>query len=516
MSPRTEPTLRPDEFDAGPAGPVDLVNPGAVRPAGSTLPTNPWPAMFALVLGFFVIMIDTTIVSVATPALMTDLHAGVTDVVWVTSAYLLAYAVPLLITGRLGDRIGPKWMYLSGLAVFTASSLWCGLSADIDMLIVARVFQGLGAAMMVPQTMAIITRTFPPERRGKATSLWGAVAGIAGLIGPILGGVLIDSVGWEWIFFVNLPVGVVGLVLAWLLVPSLETHSHRFDIVGVVLSAIGMFALVFGIQEGSHLDWDYRAWLLIAGGVLVMVLFVVWQAKGAAEPLVPLSLFADRNFSLANIAILAVGVVMVGFQLPFMLYAQSVRGLDPTRAALLTAPMAIMSLIFAPIVGRLVDTKHPRYLAGFGMLTSSVGLFWMAAVMRPDTPVWQLLLPITLYGLGNSFVFAPIGVTANRNLSMSQAGAGSGVFNNSRQVGAVLGSAGIAALMTSQLASRVPQLAGGVGPEPAAAGTGSLPATLLDGFSSAMAHSLLLPAVVMFLGFVSVLFLAAPRHLVTR
>ncbi|QDP97663.1 DHA2 family efflux MFS transporter permease subunit [Microlunatus elymi] len=478
---------------------------------------NPWRAMIALVIGFFVIMIDTTIVSVATPALMTDLHAGVTDVVWVTSAYLLAYAVPLLITGRLGDRVGPKWMYLSGLAVFTLSSLWCGLSADIEMLIIARVFQGLGAAMMVPQTMAVITRIFPPERRGKATSLWGAVAGIAGLIGPILGGVLIDGPGWQWIFFVNLPVGVVGIVLAWKWVPSLPTHSHRFDVVGVILSAIGMFSLVFGIQEGSHLNWDYRAWLLIIGGLVVMAVFVGWQAKGAAEPLVPLSLFKDRNFSLANVAITAVGVVMVGFQLPFMLYAQTVRGLDPTGAALLTAPMAILSMIFAPIVGRLVDTKHPRYLAGFGMLASSVGLFWMAAVMRPDTPIWQILLPVSLYGLGNAFIFAPLGVSANRNLPMSQAGAGSGVFNNSRQVGAVLGSAGIAALMTSRLADLVPQLSGGISAEPAAsAGHGSMPAQVLDGFSTAMGQSLLLPAVVMLAGFVSAIFLVAPKHLQRR
>ncbi|SDS13248.1 DHA2 family efflux MFS transporter permease subunit [Microlunatus soli] len=512
MAPRRDPELRPTQLGAtGPAGPLATAGPQPGEPS------NPWPAMFALVLGFFVIMIDTTIVSVATPALMADLDAGVTDVVWVTSAYLLAYAVPLLITGRLGDRVGPKWMYLSGLAVFTLSSLWCGLSADIQMLIVARIFQGLGAAMMVPQTMAIITRTFPPERRGKATSLWGAVAGIAGLIGPILGGVLIDSVGWQWIFFVNLPIGVVGLVLAWLLVPSLETHSHRFDVVGVVLSAIGMFALVFGIQEGSNLDWDYRAWLLIIGGLVVMAAFVGWQAKGAAEPLMPLKLFTDRNFSLANIAITAVGVVMVGFQLPFMLYAQTVRGLGPTEAALLTAPMAITSMVFAPIVGRLVDTRHPRYLAGFGMLTSAIGLFWMAAAMRPDAPVWQILLPVTVYGLGNSFIFAPIGVSANRNLPMALAGAGSGVFNNSRQVGAVLGSAGIAALMTARLGADLPQLAGHAGADPMAlGGAGRLPTQLLDGFSSAMAQSLVLPAVVMLAGFVSVLFLTTPRHLRSR
>lgn len=516
MTYRTDPTEGPTE---GPTAGTADPTPGAPIGTGLLTPEperSPWLAMFALVLGFFVIMIDTTIVAVATPALMADLNATVTEVVWVTSAYLLAYAVPLLITGRLGDRVGPKWMYLSGLAVFTVASLWCGFSPNIEILIIARILQGLGAAMMVPQTMAIITRTFPPERRGKATSLWGAVAGIAGLLGPILGGVLIDSVGWQWIFFVNLPIGAVGLVLAYLWVPSLPTHSHRFDVVGVVLSAVGMFSLVFGIQEGSHLGWDHRAWLLIGGGIAVMALFVGWQAKGAAEPLVPLSLFRDRNFSLSNIAIVAVGMVMIGFQLPFMLYAQTVRGMDPTGAALLTAPMAVMSLIFAPIVGRLVDTRHPRYLAGFGMLTSAVGLFWMASLLRPDTPVWQILIAATVYGLGNAFIFAPLGVSANRNLPMAQAGAGSGVFNNSRQVGAVLGSAGIAALMSSRLAAEIPGFSGGVQTEPGAATRGAMPPAVLDGFSAAMTQSLMLPAAVMLAGFVAAVFLVAPRHLAKR
>ena len=168
---------------------------------------RPWPALWSLVIGFFMILIDTTIVSVANPSIMEGLNADINSVIWVTSAYLLAYAVPLLITGRLGDRFGPKKLYLSGLVVFTLASLWCGLSGDVQMLIVARVFQGFGAAMMTPQTMAVITRIFPPDRRGAAMGIWGATAGVATLVGPILGGVLVDGLGWEWIFFINVPVG---------------------------------------------------------------------------------------------------------------------------------------------------------------------------------------------------------------------------------------------------------------------------------------------------------------------
>src|SRR3954452_12249577 len=185
---------------------------------------EPWPALFALCIGFFMILVDTTIVSVATPALIEDMHADVNDVVWVSSAYLLAYAVPVLITGRLGDRFGPKNLYMIGLTVFTFASLWCGLTGSIAMLIIARVFQGLGAAMLTPQTMAVITRIFPADKRGQAMALWGATAGVATLVGPILGGILVDALGWEWIFFINIPVGLVGFVLAVRLVPSLPTH----------------------------------------------------------------------------------------------------------------------------------------------------------------------------------------------------------------------------------------------------------------------------------------------------
>jgi EmrB/QacA subfamily drug resistance transporter len=213
---------------------------------------NPWPALWALVIGFFMILVDTTIVSVANPAIKAALDPetnNLDNVVWVTSAYLLGYAVPLLITGRLGDRFGPKNIYLIGLTVFTLASLACGLSPTLGALIAFRAVQGLGAALMTPQTMAVITRTFPPDKRGAAMGLWGATSGVAMLVGPLAGGLLVDGFGWEWIFFINIPVGIVGFVLAWILVPNLETHPHKFDLVGVFLSAAALFLIVFGLQE---------------------------------------------------------------------------------------------------------------------------------------------------------------------------------------------------------------------------------------------------------------------------
>lgn len=469
---------------------------------------KPWPALIALCLGFFMILVDTTIVTVATPALMADLDAEVNAVVWVTSAYLLAYAVPVLITGRLGDRYGPKNLYLIGLTLFTAASLWCGLTGTVEMLILARVVQGFGAAMMTPQTMAVITRIFAAERRGQAMALWGATAGVAMLVGPILGGFLVDLAGWEWIFFINVPVGIVAFVLAWRLVPSLSTHSHRFDWLGVALSGVGMFLLVFGIQEGHQFDWN--GWVLtsIVAGLLVLGVFLLWQARNSAEPLVPLRLFTDRNFSVSNVAISMMSFTATAMGFPLMLYAQLVRGLSPTDSALLMVPMAVTSLVMAPIVGRFTDRVHPRVLTAAGFVIGAASLFWLALVLDATVPTWQILVPMGVFGVGMSGIWAPLAATATRNLPMDLAGAGSGVYNATRQVGAVLGSAAIAVLMDARLAAQLPGASAGT-PET----TGSLPPALHAGFSDAMSESMLLPAGVMLVGLLSVLLFVTPRHM---
>lgn len=306
---------------------------GVVAGVSETSPeVRPWAALWALVIGFFMILVDTTIVSVANPAIMRGLGADISGVLWVTSAYLLSYAVPLLVTGRLGDRFGPRRVYLAGLVVFTISSALCGLSPTIGTLIAARAVQGLGAALMTPQTMAVITRIFPPTRRGQAMSLWGATAAIATLVGPVLGGFLVDGLGWEWIFFVNVPVGVVAFVLARRFVPRLETHHHRFDLVGVALSAVGLFLLVFGIQEGQTFNWGtivgpITVWELIVAGVVVLGLFVLQQARTTNEPLLPLRLFQVRNFTLANSAIAMVGLAVTSSSLPLVFYYQLGPGL---------------------------------------------------------------------------------------------------------------------------------------------------------------------------------------------
>ncbi len=468
---------------------------------------RPWPALFALVLGFFMILVDLTIVTVATPTIIEKLHASVNQTLWVSSAYMLAYAVPVLIMGRLGDRYGSKRLYLIGLTVFTLASLWCGLSSGIEMLIIARVVQGFGASMITPQTMAIITRIFPAAERGKAMAVWGATAGVAMVVGPILGGVLTTGLGWEWIFFVNIPVGVIGFALAVRNVPALSTNDHKFDWLGVALSGVGLFLLAFGIQQGHSEHWAGWIIAMIVGGVAVLTAFVFWQARNKEEPLVPLSLFRDRNFSVSTIAITVMGFVGVSMGYPLMLWAQAVLGYSATKAALLLFPMAVMSIVLARFVGGLTDRVHPRIIVTTGFVLSIVGMFSLATQIKADTSIPLVALFQVILGCGNAFIWAPTAATANRNLPLMLAGAGAGVYNATRQVGSVVGSAAIAVMMSSRLAHYIPGAAAN-----GDAGARQVPEALRAPFAHAMQQSFLLPASIYAIGLIAVLFYERPKH----
>jgi len=457
-----------------------------------------------MMVGFFMILVDSTIVAVANPSIMEKLQTDYNAVIWVTSAYLLAYAVPLLVAGRLGDQFGPKNLYLIGLFIFTVASMWCGLSGSIEMLIAARVVQGLGAALLTPQTLSTITRIFPPQRRGAAMSVWGATAGVATLVGPLAGGILVDHLGWQWIFFVNVPIGIVGLGLGYWLIPVLPTNRHRFDVLGVVLSGAAMFLVVFGLQEGESQRWPWWIWVTIAAGVVLMALFVYWQSVNRNEPLVPLGIFKDRDFSLANVGVAVIGFVVTAMIVPVMFYAQVVSGLTPTRSALLTAPMAVMSGALAPLVGKIVDRAQPSAVIGFGFSVLAIGVTWLSWAMAPSTPIWRLLLPFLVLGVGMAFIWAPLAATATRNLPPQLAGAGSGVYNATRQVGSVLGSAGIAAFMTSRISAEMP----GAASRPAGQDTAlQLPEFLRAPFAAALSQSMLLPAFVALFGIVAAMFM---------
>jgi EmrB/QacA subfamily drug resistance transporter len=518
--------------DARPVGSAAGTSAAAVGTSAQTVPLprpapGAWPALWSMIIGFFMILVDGTIVSVAMPRIATDFGRDVTDVIWVISAYLLAYAVPLLITGRLGDRFGPKRVYQVGLVVFTLSSLWCGLSSGLEMLIVARVAQGLGASLMSPQPMAAITRLFPARIRGGAMSVWGATAGVATLVGPLLGGVLVDGIDWPWIFFINVPVGVAALILAQRNVPQMSVHEHRFDVVGVLLSAAGMFLIVFGLEEGPTYSWGtIRGWLsvplMLAAGLALMALFVLWQGvQKRTEPLVPLRLFTDRNFGLSNLAVATIGAAISTFALPLVTWAQTVHGFSPTQSALIMVPLAVVGGGLSPLVGKNLHRWNLRWTACAGIGFFALGLAVEGALLRTDPHWGWLALASVLMGIGNAGMWAPLSMLATRNLGPRDAGAGSGVFNTTRQIGAVLGSAAVAAMMSARISSEFAAVTRGSGAAGGHDGAGdggsgtSLPDVLHLPFSHAMGDTLFLLTGILALGVIATLFLRNPNGVVT-
>jgi EmrB/QacA subfamily drug resistance transporter len=404
------------------------------------------------------ILLDMSILNVAIPALLRDLGASINQVVWVTSAYVLAWAVPLLLSGRLGDRFGRKRIFLLGLGIFTLASLWCGLSHSPEMLITARAVQGVGAALITPQTLAFITYLFPRDRMGAAMGMWGAVAGLATITGPLAGGVLVEALGWQWIFFVNLPFGVLGFVATIILVPDWKPGTrHSFDPLGIALSGIGLFCLIFGVQNGQQYHWGTVygfltiTEFLVTGGIL-MIAFVVWQRYNRQEPLVPLDLFRIRDFTLGNLANLSIGIGLTGAMLPLMIYLQNVLGLTALQAGLIMAPSSLISGVLAPFAGKLSDRIGGKYVASFGFAMLAIGIGIVAVQAKADTNPLLLLPGLVVMGVGIGCVFSPLGSVSMRSIPPVRVGSGSGIFNTSRQLGSVLGSSLVGVLLQAQVA----------------------------------------------------------------
>ncbi len=426
---------------------------------------SPWVALTALCACFFMIMLDSTIVTVAIPAILTDLDATLNEVIWVNSVYLLANTVPLLITGRLGDRFGPKRVLLVGLVLFLGASLWCGLATSAGSLIAARAVQGLGAAAMTPQTLTFITRLFPPEKRGAPIAVWGAGAGIATITGPVVGGLLVQHVGWEWIFLLNLPIGIVGFVVALVLLPRWSPSGRvRFDLIGAVLASAGLAALVFGVQNGQHYHWGdivggFGVAHVVGLGLLLIGAFVIWQRRMRREPLVPLALFANHTFSYANLTHAALGFATTGMFLPLVIYVQSVLGLDPLASSLLCAPMAVAAGGAALVAGRGLRSVNGKTLIMIGLGALAAGTVVLAIQAEPDTDPLSLTPGLIVAGIGIGLVFSPLTAAATYGLPPHLVGAASGVFNTSRQVGGVLGSATTGLLLQVGLSFSVPAAA---------------------------------------------------------
>jgi EmrB/QacA subfamily drug resistance transporter len=415
--------------------------------------------LVVLVTGFFMILLDTTIVNVAIPAMSAGLNTTLDQILWVLNAYILVYAVLLITAGRLGDLYGQRNLFALGLAIFTFASALCGFSQNANELIAARVLQGVGGALLTPQTLAILTTLFPPERRGAAFGIWAGAAGLATLAGPTVGGAIVTYINWRWIFFVNLPIGIAALVATFAIVPDVRPgRRHGWDIVGVILATGGLFAVVFGLIEGERYNWgqigSYVITIpeVIGTGAVMLVLFVIWE-RFQREPLVPLSLFEERNFAVANWIAASISFGMMSLFLPIVIYLQSVRGFTALTAGLTLAPMSVTSMVVAPFAGRLADRIGGKYILMTGISVFAIGFGTLTFVAGPDSTWINFLVPAIVSGAGMGMVFAPMTTVAMRNISPHMAGAASGVLNTTRQVGAAVGSAVVGALLQSHLAT---------------------------------------------------------------
>jgi len=421
--------------------------------------TNPWLVLVVLTTGFFMILLDTTIVNVAIPAMSAGLNTTLDQILWVLNAYILVYAVLLITAGRLGDLFGQRNLFAIGLFVFTLASALCGLSQNVTELILARILQGIGGALLTPQTLAIIASLFPPERRGAAFGIWGGVAGLATITGPTLGGAIITYIDWRWIFFINVPIGIGALIATFLIIPDLRPgRRHGWDVPGVILATSGLFAVVFGLIEGQRYSWgqitSYPVTIpeVIGGGVFLVVAFILWE-RFQVEPLVPLSLFEDRNFAVANWIAAAISFGMLSLFLPITIYLQSVRDFTALQAGLTLAPMSLTSMFVAPFAGRLADRIGGKYILMTGITVFAIGTASLTYVAGPDSTWINFLVPAIIAGAGMGMTFAPMTTVAMRNISPRMAGSASGVLNTTRQLGAAIGSSVVGALLQNHLAT---------------------------------------------------------------
>jgi EmrB/QacA subfamily drug resistance transporter len=400
-------------------------------------------------IGLFMVVLDNLVVNVALPSIHRDLGASLGSLEWTVNAYVLSYAVLLLTGAALGDRLGRRRMFVAGIVLFTASSALAGLARSDELLIAARAAQGIGAAIVTPLTLTLLATAFPQEQRGLALGVWSAVSGVAVALGPLVGGAVVQSLSWHWIFWINVPIGAVLAPLAARQLPESRGEARPLDGPGVVLASSGLLGVVYGLINAQSHGWTAAASLFpLTVGALVLVGFVLWE-RGASSPMLPLEFFRERSFSVTNVVSLSMYFGMFGSIFFLTQFMQDVLGNSPLQAGLKLLVWTGSTMIVSPLAGVFSTRLGSRPFMVVGLFLQAAALAWISLAASTSMTYDQMIGPFILGGAGMALVFAPSAAAVLASVRAEQAGQASGATNAIRELGGVLGIAILATVFTS-------------------------------------------------------------------
>ena len=408
-------------------------------------------------IGLFMVVLDNLVVNVALPSIHRDLGASIQALEWTVNAYVLAYAVMLLTGAALGDRFGRKRMFIAGIALFTASSAAAAVSPSTGLLIAARASQGIGAAIVTPLTLTLLADAFPPERRGIALGVWSGISGTAVALGPLVGGAVIQAASWHWIFWINVPIGMVLVVLAATRLTESHGPSARLDLGGLALASTGLFGVVFGLVQSQSLGWtNPEVVIALAAGLVLVLAFIRYELR-TAEPMLPLSFFAKRSFAVTNAVSLAMYFGMFGSIFLLSQFLQNVLGNTPLQAGVKLLAWTGATMVAAPLAGSFSERYGSRLFMVAGLAMQALALGWLASITTTDMSYASMVVPFILAGAGMGLVFAPSASAVLASVRTDQAGQASGATNAIRELGGTLGIAVLATVFTSHGSYASPQ-----------------------------------------------------------
>ncbi len=405
----------------------------------------------------FMTALDSLVVGVALHSIRLDLGGSLESLEWTVNAYTLAFAVLLITGAALGDRFGRKRMFVIGVSIFTGASALAAIAPSVDALVAARALQGVGAAIVTPLTLTLISEAYPPEKRAKALGIWGGISGMGVAVGPFVGGAVVEGISWQWIFWANIPIGLALIPLAMRYLTESQGPDRALDLPGLTLASTGLLSMTFGLVRGESLGWTNGVVLAtLLGGIALLGAFVAWERRTPA-PMMPLSFFKSRGFSAANGLSFAMFFGAFGAIFLMSQYFQTAQGYGPLEAGARTLPWTGMPMVIAPLAGVLAQRFGTRPIMATGLALQAIALAWMAAVIDPTTPFSQIIAPFALAGIGMALVFPTAPEAVLRSVRARDAGKASGATNAIREIGAVLGVAVMASVFAANGGYESPQ-----------------------------------------------------------